>query len=183
MGCQDRRVTYQEGDLVEYIAAPVFDIIIQPGGVGEVTRVVDGWVYAVWPRSGEHSVPLGNVRAVRRSRTATHGLTPNGARSQQCDGCDRLDRRGSGPGLASDEGAGRASGAAVPVAHGSNPGKVFRRGFRRRTRALGGRTVAAARQLPTARAHARSTPIGPSDACFSPHPSLLLIRKVSGERH
>ena len=49
---------------MEYIAAPVFDIIIQPGGVGEVTRVVDGWVYAVWPRSGEHSVPLGNVRAV-----------------------------------------------------------------------------------------------------------------------
>lgn len=64
--CQDRRVTYQAGDRVEYIAAPVFDLIIQPGDVGEVTRVDDGWVYAIWPRSGEHSVPLEHVRPARR---------------------------------------------------------------------------------------------------------------------
>lgn len=64
--CQDRRVTYEAGDRVEYIAAPVFDLIIQPGDVGEVTRVNDGWVYATWPRIGEHSVPLEHVRPVGR---------------------------------------------------------------------------------------------------------------------
>ena len=53
---------YQPGDRVEYIAAPVFDLIIQTGEIGTVTREVDGWVYAVWPRSGEHSVPVENVR-------------------------------------------------------------------------------------------------------------------------
>ena len=63
---QDRRVTYQAGDRVEYIAAPVFDLIIQSGDVGEVTQVDDGWVYATWPRSGEHSVPLEHVRSARR---------------------------------------------------------------------------------------------------------------------
>ena len=53
---------YEPGDLVEYIAAPVFDLIITTGEVGVVTRVEDGWVHAEWPRSGEHSVPLDNVR-------------------------------------------------------------------------------------------------------------------------
>ncbi len=56
---------FEPGDLVEYIAEPVFDLIIRPGDVGEVTQVIDGWVYAVWPRSGEHSVPVENVRPVR----------------------------------------------------------------------------------------------------------------------
>jgi hypothetical protein len=42
---------YKPGDAVEYIAEPVFDLIIQTG----VTRVQDGWVYPEWPRSGEHS--------------------------------------------------------------------------------------------------------------------------------
>jgi hypothetical protein len=55
-------VPYQQGDRVEYIAEPVFDLIIGPGEVGTVTREVDGWVFAVWPRSGEHSVPIENVR-------------------------------------------------------------------------------------------------------------------------
>lgn len=64
--CQDRRVTYQAGDRVEYIGAPVFDLIIQTGDVGEVTRVDDGWVSAIWPRSGEHSVPREQVRPARR---------------------------------------------------------------------------------------------------------------------
>lgn len=53
---------YEPGDAVEYIAQPVYDRIIQPGDVGRVTRVTDGWVHAIWPRSGEHSVPVGNVR-------------------------------------------------------------------------------------------------------------------------
>ncbi|CAN5201592.1 hypothetical protein BH11ACT1_BH11ACT1_06310 [soil metagenome] len=56
---------YAAGDQVEYIAAPVFDLIIQPGDVGEVTRVVDGWVHASWPRSGEHSVPIEHVRLAK----------------------------------------------------------------------------------------------------------------------
>jgi hypothetical protein len=59
---EDRQVSFQPGDRVEYIAAPVVDLIIRPGDVGVVTREVDGWVYATWPRSGEHSVPAENVR-------------------------------------------------------------------------------------------------------------------------
>lgn len=55
-------MTYSPGDHVEYIAAPVFDLIIMTGEVGVVTQVKDGWVFAEWPRSGEHSVPLDNVR-------------------------------------------------------------------------------------------------------------------------
>jgi hypothetical protein len=57
--------TYRPGDHVEYIAAPVFDLIIQPGDIGVVTKVENGWVHADWPRSGEHSVPLGHVRPAR----------------------------------------------------------------------------------------------------------------------
>ena len=60
-----RGVTYEPGDLVEYTAAPVFDLIITTGEVGTVTRVEDGWVFAEWPRSGEHSVPLAHVRPYR----------------------------------------------------------------------------------------------------------------------
>ena len=50
------RMTYEAGDAVEYIAEPVFDLIIRTGDVGVVTRVDDDWVFAHWPRSGEHSV-------------------------------------------------------------------------------------------------------------------------------
>ncbi len=53
---------YQPGDQVKYIAAPVFDLIIETGEVGVVTKVENGWVHASWPRSGEHSVPLQHVR-------------------------------------------------------------------------------------------------------------------------
>ena len=56
--------TPQPGDRVEYIAAPVYDGIIMTGDVGVVVRVEDGWVHATWPRSGQHSVPVANVRAV-----------------------------------------------------------------------------------------------------------------------
>lgn len=56
------RMTYEAGDAVEYIAEPVFDLIIRTGDVGVVTRVDDDWVFAHWPRSGEHSVPLRHVR-------------------------------------------------------------------------------------------------------------------------
>lgn len=55
-------MAYLAGDRVEYIAQPVFDLIIVPGEVGTVTREADGWVFAIWPRSGEHSVPVANVR-------------------------------------------------------------------------------------------------------------------------
>ena len=50
------------GDRVEYIGAPVFDGIIDTGEIGWVTKVEGDWVYASWPRSGVHSVPLSNVR-------------------------------------------------------------------------------------------------------------------------
>jgi hypothetical protein len=51
------------GDLVEYVAQPVFDLMIKPGETGIVERVEDGWVYADWPRSGVHGVPLDHVTA------------------------------------------------------------------------------------------------------------------------
>jgi hypothetical protein len=50
------------GDRVQYVGAPVFDGIIDTGEIGWVTNVVDGWVHAVWPRSGVHSVPVDAVR-------------------------------------------------------------------------------------------------------------------------
>ena len=53
---------YAAGDRVVYVAEPVFDEIIRTGEVGIVDRVEDGWVFAWWPRSGRHSVPVGNVR-------------------------------------------------------------------------------------------------------------------------
>jgi hypothetical protein len=55
-------VTYLAGDRVEYTGPGVFDLIIRTGDVGTVTSVKDGWVFAIWPRSGEHSVPLLKVR-------------------------------------------------------------------------------------------------------------------------
>ena len=58
-------VEYQPGDRVEYMAEPVFDLIVTTGEVGIVTRVEDGWVFAKWPRSGEHSVPVQSVCAYR----------------------------------------------------------------------------------------------------------------------
>ena len=61
------------GDRVEYIAAPVFDRIIDTGEIGRVTKVEAGWVFAAWPRSGIHSVPIANVRllAPEGSRVVT----------------------------------------------------------------------------------------------------------------
>ena len=59
---QSGPVTYDPGDLIEYTAAAAFDLVICPGDVGTVTRAEEGWVWAVWPRSGEHSVPLEHVR-------------------------------------------------------------------------------------------------------------------------
>ena len=53
---------YRLGDRVEYIAQPVFDGIIDTGEVGSVIKVEAGWVFARWPRSGVHSVPVENVR-------------------------------------------------------------------------------------------------------------------------
>ena len=55
-------MTYRAGDRVEYVAAPVFDLIITTGEVGVVTDDDGAWVSAVWPRSGQHSVPVAHVR-------------------------------------------------------------------------------------------------------------------------
>ncbi|WP_229051502.1 hypothetical protein [Aeromicrobium sp. Leaf350] len=54
-------MTYKPGDLVRYTAAPVFDGVIDTGDIGVVTRVVDGWVHAVWPSGVKGSVPTSNV--------------------------------------------------------------------------------------------------------------------------
>lgn len=62
-------MTYSAGERVEYIAAPVFDLIIEPGDVGIVTRESDGWVFAEWPRSGEHSVPIAHVRPAHNQQS------------------------------------------------------------------------------------------------------------------
>lgn len=53
------------GDRIEYIAAPVFDRLIETGDIGVIQRFHDGWVHAVWPR-GSYSVPVTNVRPARR---------------------------------------------------------------------------------------------------------------------
>jgi hypothetical protein len=57
-------MTFVPGDRVEYVAEPVFDLVIRTGDLGFVTRVEADWVFAEWPTSGEHSVPLHNTRAV-----------------------------------------------------------------------------------------------------------------------
>jgi hypothetical protein len=59
--CVNNPVSYENGDRVRYIAAPVFDGIVDTGEIGLVERVEAGWVFAWWPRSGLHSVPLTNV--------------------------------------------------------------------------------------------------------------------------
>lgn len=69
--------TFARGDRVEYIGAPVFDGIIATGEIGWVTRVESGWVFAVWPRSGIHSVPASNVRLLPPEVTRTVGKAPN----------------------------------------------------------------------------------------------------------
>ena len=53
--------SYRKGDRVRYIAAPVYDLIIETGEIGVVERVDGEWVFAWWPRSGLHSVPVTNV--------------------------------------------------------------------------------------------------------------------------
>ena len=53
------------GDRVEYAADDVFDQLIVTGEIGTVVRVEEGRVFAEWPRSGVHGVPLKNVRLAR----------------------------------------------------------------------------------------------------------------------
>ena len=53
---------YRPGDRVEYIAEPVFDLIIVPGEMGTVTYEDDGWVFAV-----------GRAPASTASRSRTSG--------------------------------------------------------------------------------------------------------------
>jgi hypothetical protein len=59
---------YQPGDRIEYIAQPVFDCIITTGEIGIVVRIEDDWVFAEWPRSGVHSVPVSNTRPASRTQ-------------------------------------------------------------------------------------------------------------------
>lgn len=65
--CHDRGVAdpeeYTKGDRVRYVAQPVFDLIIDTGEVGTVERVEGDWVFAWWPRSGLHGVPVANVES------------------------------------------------------------------------------------------------------------------------
>ena len=67
------------GDRVEYTGEPVFDGLIATGEVGWVTRVEAGWVFALWPRSGFHSVPVGSVALLAPVVTRTVGETGNEA--------------------------------------------------------------------------------------------------------
>jgi hypothetical protein len=57
-------MTILPGDQLEYIGRPVFDLIIRTGDLARVTRIKGDWVFAEWPDSGEHSVPLANARSV-----------------------------------------------------------------------------------------------------------------------
>ena len=68
---------YRPGDRVECVGQPVFDGIIRTGEVGSVVKVEEGWVYALWPRSGVHSVPLYNVRLLERNVKRTVAETGN----------------------------------------------------------------------------------------------------------
>lgn len=63
-------MSFAADDRVEYVAAPVYDLIIDTGEVGVVTRLDEGWVWARWPRCGEHGVPLANVRQAYRLEVA-----------------------------------------------------------------------------------------------------------------
>lgn len=69
--------SFERGDRVEYIGAPVFDGIITTGDIGWVTKVEGGWVFASWPRSGIHSVPARNVRLRLPEVTRTVGEAAN----------------------------------------------------------------------------------------------------------
>jgi hypothetical protein len=55
----------------------VFDLIIDTGEIGWVTKVEGDWVYAAWPRSGVHSVPVSNVRLLGPEVTRTVAQLPN----------------------------------------------------------------------------------------------------------
>src|SRR5438270_12884831 len=68
---------YRPGDRVQYVGQPVFDGIIDTGEVGSVVKVDQGWVFAHWPRSGVHSVPLYNVRLLEREVTRVVAETGN----------------------------------------------------------------------------------------------------------
>jgi hypothetical protein len=65
------------GDRVEYVGAPVFDGIIDTGEIGWVTKVEGRWVFARWPRSGIHSVPVSSVRLLGPEVTRTVTEAPN----------------------------------------------------------------------------------------------------------
>ena len=65
------------GDRVEYTAEPVFDLIIETGEIGWVTRVEGDWIFAAWPRSGVHSVPVANVRLLPPEVTRVVAREPN----------------------------------------------------------------------------------------------------------
>lgn len=71
------RDSFLPGDRVEYIGRPVFDGIIDPGEIGWVTKVEAGWVFAACPRSGVHSVPVGNVRLLPPEVTRAVGEAAN----------------------------------------------------------------------------------------------------------
>ncbi len=58
LGAMADKIDLVKGTRVVYVASPVFDEIIKTGKVGIVDQVQDGWVFAWWPRSGLHSVPL-----------------------------------------------------------------------------------------------------------------------------
>jgi hypothetical protein len=68
---------YRPGDRVEYVGQPVFDGIIDTGEIGSVIKIEKGWVFARWPRSGVHSVPLYKVRLLEREVTRTVTETGN----------------------------------------------------------------------------------------------------------
>jgi hypothetical protein len=69
--------SFNQGDRVEYIDAPVFDGIITTGDIGWVTKVEGSWVFAMWPRSGIHSVPASSVRLLPPKVTRTVGEAAN----------------------------------------------------------------------------------------------------------
>lgn len=74
--------TYRVGDRIEYMGRPVFDGIIDTGEVGSVIKVEGGWVFARWPRSGVHSVPL---ESVRRALTPTVRIVDRGSNERIWD--------------------------------------------------------------------------------------------------
>ncbi len=65
------------GDRIEYIGRAVFDGIIDTGEVGWVIRVEAGWVFASWPRSGVHSVPVRSARLLAPEVTRDVDEAPN----------------------------------------------------------------------------------------------------------